>query len=244
MSFLGAALSGVAGIVGGILGQRAQEEAQDRAYSYNERMANTTFQRSVADMKEAGLNPMLAYNVQSPTGAGGSTDYYDSAPVVNNAFSSAMNAIALKKDLEIKNTQDDKMKSEISLTKATEEEKREQAKYMRAMVIGQERENSIKLNQVESSAYDSKIKKAQVDLLMKQIDKAIEDGKYAKAQAMLAEYNTQFVTQHPVLSALGANPVKGSFGDTLVNAGNAMLPRITATAKYANGSTYSETRRW
>jgi len=68
-----------AGVVGGIASAWGQKKANEaninmsrEQMAFQERMSNTAYQRSMADMKEAGLNPMLAYNkggASSPTGA-------------------------------------------------------------------------------------------------------------------------------------------------------------------------------
>ena len=80
-----------------------QQSENQKAMDFSERMANTVHQRQVADLKAAGLNPILSANSGAPsptgissTGASASGIKSDSSKITSDLFKSAM-----KKEFEI-----------------------------------------------------------------------------------------------------------------------------------------------
>lgn len=88
-------------IAGSANAQTAYQAQLNR--DFQERMSNTSWQRGVADMKAAGINPMLAFSRGgASTPAGSSAAAVVGAPqqpVVSNAVNSGIAALRAKADL-------------------------------------------------------------------------------------------------------------------------------------------------
>ncbi len=99
---VGLAAAGLAGglsLLGGALRNRAASALSQRQMDFQERMSSTAHQREVADLRAAGLNPIL-----SATGGSGASSPGGSMPTVENiaapAVSSALSARRLAQDLK------------------------------------------------------------------------------------------------------------------------------------------------
>lgn len=81
--------TGAAGFLGGVLQNKWQRDAAREQMAFQERMSSTAYQRAVADMRMAGINPMLAFSQGGASSPGGSQAQV--SDVVGPAVSSAVN---------------------------------------------------------------------------------------------------------------------------------------------------------
>lgn len=121
-------VSGGVGALGGLLQNAANRREASRARAFNAaeaqknrdfqaEMSNSAYQRATADMRAAGINPMLAYQkggASTPGGASASGPAARMENISSGAVNSALSARRLKQDIA-------QSQANIALTSANEQ---------------------------------------------------------------------------------------------------------------------------
>lgn len=112
-SIVAAMAQGAQGVIGGIISDRGQSRANHHSakmareqMAFQERMSNTAWQRGVADMRAAGINPMLAFSQGGAPSPSGSTSTYQNdrqatGEAVGKGVGSAIQLLTQAKNLEL-----------------------------------------------------------------------------------------------------------------------------------------------
>lgn len=126
MDLTGGLLSGLGGLVSNLWTDSRQEDqqkfnAEQAAINreFQERMSSTAYQRGMADMKTAGLNPILAYQkgpASSPSGATAATSIQAATDIMSPAVNTALAATRNKAEVENMVQTNTNLKSQNELT--------------------------------------------------------------------------------------------------------------------------------
>ena len=113
---VGAALGGIGSYIGITGANKANQQMAQNQMNFQSDMSNTSYQRAVEDMKNAGLSPMLAYQQGGASTPGGSSATMDN--VLGNATNTAIASANAIQDLRNKGEQEKSLIAGIENTEA------------------------------------------------------------------------------------------------------------------------------
>lgn len=169
----GGALPGLAGLFGAKDAERATAKANAFSASeaeknrvFQERMSSSAYQRSMEDMRRAGLNPMLAMGgsgASTPSGSMAQTFAADVAGAANRNVSTAIDRKRLQKELAATDSMIEMQKAQAVAARSAAALNANSAAKAAAETKNVEVQNAIMKNQLPKIAAEARLDKKRAE---------------------------------------------------------------------------------